>query len=96
MRHALGILEDEMWRRAPAVALALRPGLSEARMQETHRISARGARASPPALSLARRCGRGAQGHAYLFPAAQWLPLEEAVKIWAGAQEGDRLGGQSV
>ncbi len=97
MRQALGILDDEMRRRAPAVARALRPGLSEARLQE---ILTAFPHSVPEQVRLLYRWHNGTAelpgGHAYLFLAAQWLPLQEVVKIWGGAQEGYRLGGRSV
>jgi len=95
MRQALANLEKELIQRAPLVSRALRPALSDARIEQILRPLAH---TVPDQLRLLYRWHDGTElvegRRAYLFPGAKWLPLEEAVKTWSDAQEGDRLSGR--
>lgn len=97
MKEALDTLEGELIRRAPGVQQALRPGLSDAMIEEMLRPFAH---AVPNQLRLFYRWHDGAElvkgWRAFLFPGARWLPLEEAVKTRDDALEGDRRTGRPV
>jgi len=97
MPEALAELEQELIQRAPEVRQALRPGLSAALFEEIVRPFPHDV---PDQLRLLYQWHDGTElvrgRRAFLFPGARWLPLQEAVKTWGDAQEGDRVTGQAA
>jgi len=81
MRQALASLENELIQRAPELHRGLRPGLTEAKLEE---ILGPFPHAVPNQLRVFYQWHDGTElvkgWRALLFPGAQWLPLHEAVK----------------
>ena len=97
MQRALDALEHELNQRAPKLHQLLRPGLSDAAID---RILRPFPHSASDQLRLFYRWHDGTEleegWRALLFPGARWLPLADAVKTWADAQEGDRRTGKAL